>query len=66
MQRLIGEGLVKVNGKSSKPAIKPRQGDEIDMVAPPEPISELVPEDIPLEIDLTKTSISSPSTSRRT
>lgn len=50
VQRLIDEGLVKVNGKVVKASYHPRDGDEVDMVAPPEPISELVPEDIPLEI----------------
>jgi 23S rRNA pseudouridine1911/1915/1917 synthase len=51
VQRLIDEGLVKVNGKVlSKASYRPREGDQIEMVAPPEPISELVPEPIPLDI----------------
>ena len=50
VQRLIVEGMVRVNGKSVKSSYKPRQGDEIDMVAPPKPINELVPEDIPLDV----------------
>src|SRR5206468_1342360 len=50
VQRLIDEGLVKVNGKTTKASYRPRDGDEIDMVAPPEPVNELVPEPIPLEI----------------
>jgi len=50
VQRLIDDGLVKVNGKTTKASYHPRENDVIEMVAPPEPISELVPEDIPLEI----------------
>jgi 23S rRNA pseudouridine1911/1915/1917 synthase len=50
VQRLIGEGLVKVNGKVIKASYHPRAGDIVEMVAPPKPISELVPEDIPLEV----------------
>lgn len=50
VQKLIDEGLVKVNGRVTKSSYRPREGDVIEMVAPPEPISELVPEDIPLEI----------------
>src|SRR5687768_18214068 len=50
VQRVIGDGLVKVNGRVVKASYHPREGDEIDMVAPPEPISELIPEPIPLEI----------------
>ena len=50
VQRLIDEGLVKVNGKQTKASYRPKQGDEIEMVAPPEPVNELIPEPIPLEI----------------
>src|SRR4051812_40708808 len=50
VQRLIDEGLVKVNGRVIKASYKPKLGAEIDMVAPPKPVSELVPEDIPLDI----------------
>jgi 23S rRNA pseudouridine1911/1915/1917 synthase len=50
VQRLIEEGLVRVNGRSVKSSYKPRQGDEIDMVAPPKPVNELIPEDIPLDV----------------
>lgn len=50
VQRLIDEGLVKVNGKTSKASYRPKAGDEIEMVAPPEPVNEIVPEPIPLEI----------------
>src|SRR5688572_27999647 len=51
VQRLIDEGLVKVNGKvCAKASYRPRDGDEIEMVAPPKPVSELIPENIPLDI----------------
>ncbi|HVT90612.1 MAG TPA: RluA family pseudouridine synthase [Tepidisphaeraceae bacterium] len=50
VQRLIKEGLVKVNDKPTKASYHPRDGDEVEMFAPPRPISELVPEPIPLDI----------------
>ncbi len=50
VQRLITEGMVKVNGKTTKSSYHPRENDQIEMVAPPEPVSELVPEPIPLDI----------------
>lgn len=50
VQNLIKEGLVHVNGKTSKPAYKPCEGDIVTMAAPPEPVNELVPEPIPLDV----------------
>ncbi|HEY8665053.1 MAG TPA: RluA family pseudouridine synthase [Tepidisphaeraceae bacterium] len=50
VQRLIEEGLVKVNGRVIKASYRPHTGDAIEMVAPPEPINEIVPEPIPLDI----------------
>ncbi len=50
VQRLIDEGLVKVNGKVTKASYRPRTGDIVEMIAPPKPVSELIPEPIPLEI----------------
>lgn len=50
VQRLIEEGMVKVNGRATKSSYHPRVNDQIEMVAPPEPVSELVPEPIPLDI----------------
>jgi 23S rRNA pseudouridine1911/1915/1917 synthase len=50
VQKLIEAGLVKVNGRVIKASYKPRDDDRIEMVAPPEPISELIPEPIPLDI----------------
>ena len=50
MQRLIDDALVKVNGRVIKASYHPRDGDRIEMVAPPEPVNELVPEPIPLDV----------------
>lgn len=50
VQRLIGEGLVKANGRIIKASYRPRDGDRIEMVAPPKPVNEIIPEDIPLDI----------------
>ena len=51
VQRLIDDGLVKINGKPvTKSSYKPKAGDVIEMVAPPEPVNEIVPEPIPLDI----------------
>lgn len=50
VQRLIGLDLVKVNGKPTKAAKHLKAGDVVDMVAPPKPVSELIPEPIPLDI----------------
>ncbi len=50
VQRLIDEGLVKVNDRVVKASYRPREGDIVEMVAPPKPINELVPEPIPLDI----------------
>ncbi len=50
VQRLIDEELVKVNGKKTKASYHPREGDCVEMFAPPEPVNELVPEPIPLDI----------------
>ncbi|MGE5612618.1 MAG: RluA family pseudouridine synthase [Bacillota bacterium] len=50
VQRLIDEGLVTANGKVIKASYHPRAGDIVEMVAPPEPVNEIVPEPIPLDI----------------
>src|SRR6266576_3076623 len=50
VQRLIDEGLVKVNGKVIKASYRPKEGDVVVMVAPPEPVNEIVPENIPLDV----------------
>ena len=50
VQRLIDEELVKVNGRKTKASYHPKSGDRIEMVAPPEPVNEIVPEPIPLDV----------------
>jgi 23S rRNA pseudouridine1911/1915/1917 synthase len=50
VQRLIDDGRVTVNGKVTKASYKLKGGDAVDMMAPPEVVHELVPEDIPLDI----------------
>jgi len=41
---------VKVNAKATKASYKLKLGDVVEMLHPPEPVNELVPEPIPLEI----------------
>lgn len=50
IQRLIEEDLITVNGKPTKASYKIKAGDAVKMVAPPEPVNDLVPEPIPLDI----------------
>src|SRR5436309_11054260 len=50
VQKVIDAGLVKVNGRTTKVSYHPRDGDQVTMVAPPEPVNEIVPEPIPLEV----------------
>ena len=50
VQRLIDLDLVKVNGKPTKASHKLKAGDQVEMVAPPKPVNELIPEPIPLDI----------------
>src|SRR5580698_4915245 len=50
VQRLINDDLVKVNGKPTKASYKIKAGDLVEMVAPPEPVNDLIPEPIPLDI----------------
>src|SRR3954454_6960515 len=50
VQRLIDDGLVTVDGRKTKASYKLKAGDDVVMVAPPKPVSELIPEDIPLDI----------------
>lgn len=50
VQRVIRDGLVTVNGKPAKASYHPQNGDIVEMFAPPEPVNELVPEPIPLDI----------------
>jgi len=50
IQRLIEEDLITVNGKPTKASYKIKAGDAVEMVAPPEPVNDLIPEPIPLDI----------------
>ena len=52
IKRLIEDGDVLVGGRMAKPAHKLRAGErvEVDLAAIPTPLTELVPENIPLEI----------------
>jgi len=50
IQKQIGAGAVKVNGKVVKSSFKLRPGDRIDLTLPDLPSKEIQPEDIPLDI----------------
>ncbi|MGB2808615.1 MAG: RluA family pseudouridine synthase [Sedimentisphaerales bacterium] len=50
IQKQIGAGSVRVNGKIVKPSFKLSPGDTIDLTLPQLPSKEIVPEDIPLNI----------------
>ena len=50
LQRLIRDGDVTVNGRPTKASYEPAGGDLIDVLIPPPPSTDIVPENIPLEI----------------
>jgi 23S rRNA pseudouridine1911/1915/1917 synthase len=50
IQRLISDGLVKVNGRTTKASYHPKEKDVVTVSAPPQKIEQLVPEEMPLEI----------------
>jgi 23S rRNA pseudouridine1911/1915/1917 synthase len=50
LQKLIDEQAVSINGKFVKPSSKVTPGDSIDVILPPPPAKEYIPEDIPLNI----------------
>ena len=50
VQRLIEDQLVKVNAQPTKASYKIKTGDVVDMVTPPQPVNDLAPEPIPLQI----------------
>ncbi len=50
IQRLITDGLVKLNGKTTKASVKPREHDIVEVSAPPKMIEQLVPEEMPLDV----------------
>ena len=50
LQDLIAEGLVTVNGKPTKPGLKLRGGESLDVTIPPPEEMSLAPEAIPLDV----------------
>jgi len=50
IQKQIGAGAVKVNGKTVKSSFKLSPGDKIELTLPPLPSKEILAEDIPLNI----------------
>ncbi len=50
LQRLIDEGGVKVNARSPKASTMLRKGDRVEVFVPPPPSSEVLPEDIALDV----------------
>lgn len=50
LQRLIDEGGVTVNQRTPKGSTKLRSGDRVEVFVPPPPPTEVVPEDIPLDV----------------
>jgi len=50
IQKQIGAGAVKVNGKTVKSSFKLNPGDKIELTLPPLPSKEILAEDIPLNI----------------
>lgn len=50
IQRLIGDGFVTVNGRTTKPSYRPKLNDIVKIDAPPPRSSTIEPEDIPLTI----------------
>jgi len=50
LQKLINEQAVTINQKPVKPSTKISPGDIVDLIMPPPPAKEFIPEDIPLNI----------------
>ena len=50
LQRLIDGGGASVNGRPAKASTKLRGGDVVELIIPPPPSGEIVPEEIPLEV----------------
>ena len=50
LQHLIGEGGVTVNGTEARPATKLRKDDAVEVVVPPPPSTEVVPQEIPIDV----------------
>jgi 23S rRNA pseudouridine1911/1915/1917 synthase len=50
LQRLIKSGDITVNGMPTKASYEPMKGDIVEVVVPPPPPTDVVPEDIPLDV----------------
>lgn len=50
IQKLIALGGVTVNGKDCKPSLALRAGDSVEVMVPPKPAIDVLPEPIPLHI----------------
>ena len=50
IQRYIKQGLVTINHQPTKASYEPATGDLVEIILPPPPPSEVVPEDLPLDI----------------
>jgi 23S rRNA pseudouridine1911/1915/1917 synthase len=50
MQQIIDAGGASINGKTAKRSTKLKKGDTLRLAIPPPPSSEVVPEEIPIEI----------------
>jgi len=50
LQSYIKQGQVTVNGLPTKASYEPASGDEVRIILPPPPPSEVIPQDIPLDI----------------
>lgn len=50
LQKLIALGGVRVNDQQPKPSTKLKKGDVVDVILPPRPAKEILPEPIPLDI----------------
>ncbi len=50
LQRLIKQGAVTVNGLPTKASYEPTAGDVVELLVPPPEPTDIVPEDIPLDI----------------
>lgn len=50
IQRFIKQGLVTVNSMPAKASYEPALGDRVQIILPPPPPSEIVPQNIPLDV----------------
>lgn len=50
LQHLIQSGGVTVNGQEAKPATRLRRGDSVEVVVPPPPSNEILPQPIDLDV----------------